>query len=362
MKNLIGLDIGSYSVKLTNIKEKGGKFSLVNFGVLDISEEPVDSLDPSQKNALILESIKKLFNETNVKTKEVGISLSGEQVIIRYIKLPFMSKEELKGVIKYEAEQYIPFNINQVVIDFSILGEVTEEGQKKIEVLLIAVKEEVVNQYIALLQSIGLDVGLIDVDCFAIQNSFEINYGKKEGETIALLNFGAKYTNLNILEDGITRFSRDIPIGGINLTRDIQREFNISFSEAEKLKREEGSIIIESEDVVLTRIPTKEDKSIRIFSSISPTLSKLMLEVRRAFDFYESTSKKRSISKILLSGGSSKLKNIDKFISERLRVPVEMHNPFTNIEIEDITSLDEKIKQLDLYMPVSVGLSIRRVK
>ncbi|MFH1825381.1 MAG: type IV pilus assembly protein PilM [Candidatus Firestonebacteria bacterium] len=362
MRNLIGLDIGSYSIKLADLKDKGGKFSLVNFGVVDISEEPIESLEPAQKNTLILEAIKKIFNETNVKTKEVGLSLSGEQVIVRYIKLPFMSKEELKGVIKYEAEQYIPFNINQVVMDFSILGEVTEDRQKKIEVLLVAVKEEVVNQYISLLQPIGLSVSLIDIDCFAMQNSLEINYEKKEGETIALINIGAKYTNLNVVEDGVTKFSRDIPLGGISLTKDIQREFNISFSDAEKLKREQGSIIVESEEIVLTRIPSKEDKRVKIFSAISSTLSKMVLEVRRAFDFYESSSKKRSIGRVLLSGGSSKLKNIDKFISERLKSPVDIHNPFTNIEIEDITTFDEKIKQLDVYMPVSVGISTRRVR
>lgn len=362
MANIIGLDIGNYSIKLASVKEKAGKFTLSNFAVVDISEEPIENLDPSQKNSLIVEAVKKILLQTNVKAKAVGISLSGEQVVIRYVKLPFMSKEELKGVIRYEAEQYIPFNMDQVVMDFNILGEATEEGQKKIEVLLVAVKEEIVNQYISLLQSVGLSVHLIDIDCFALQNSFELNFGKKDGETIALLNVGGKYTNLNILEDGVTRFSRDIPIGGMNLTKDVQREFNLSFSDAEKLKREQGSIIIESEEAVLTRIPTKEDKRIKIFSAISITLSKLVTEVRRAFDFYESSSKKRAIGKVLLSGGSAKLKNMDKFISERLRIPVELHNPFVNMEIENIDEIEEKLKDNSIFLPISVGLSVRRVR
>lgn len=357
----IGLDIGSYTVKICQLREKGGRFSLVNFGVADISEEPVESLDPTQKAVLIKDAVKRVMAESGIKAKDVNVSLSGEQVVVRYIKLPFMSKDELKGVIKYDAEQYIPFNISDVVLDFSITGEDTEEGQKKIEVLLVAVKEEIINQYIALFQSMGLNVNLIDVDCFAIQNTCEANYEKKD-ETIALLNIGAKYSNLNILENGITRFSRDIPIAGITLTKDIQKEFNIGFGEAEKLKREQGQIIIESEEMKLTRIPSKDDKRIKIYGAVVTSLGKLVMEARRAFDFYESSSKKKSISKVVLSGGTARFKNLDKFIGERLKVPVEMLNPFANIEVTDMAALDSKIKELGLFLPVSVGLSIRRPK
>jgi type IV pilus assembly protein PilM len=189
-----------------------------------------------------------------------------------------------------------------------------------------------------------------------------VNFGRKEGEAVALLNIGAKYTNLNIVEDGVSKFSRDIPLGGIAITRDIQRDFNVTFPEAEKLKREFGSIIIESEEVVLTRIPTKEDKRVKIFSAISNTLSKLVMEVRRAFDFYEASSKKKSIGKVVISGGGAKLKNMDKFINERLRVPVEFNNPFASIEVENISKMEEKVKELGIYLPVSLGMSVRRVK
>ena len=273
-----------------------------------------------------------------------------------------MTREELKGVIRFEAEQYIPFSIDQVVLDFHILGEVTEEGQKKIEVLLVAIKEEVVNQYIQLLQGAGLNIALIDIDSMALHNSLEVNYEKKDGETVAIINIGAKFSNLNIVEDGVTRFSRDIPIGGINLTNDISKEFNLGFAEAEKLKREQGGIIIESENVILTRIPSKEDKRVRIYSSISTTLGKLVMEIRRAFDFYESSSKKRSISKVYICGGTSKLQNIDKFVAERLKIPVEPLNPFNKIEITDVAAFDEKVKQYGPFLPVSIGLAVRKIK
>ncbi|OGF48653.1 MAG: hypothetical protein A2231_01475 [Candidatus Firestonebacteria bacterium RIFOXYA2_FULL_40_8] len=362
MAYAIGLDIGSYAVKVSLLKERGGRFTLVNFAVSDIGEEPIDTLDPAQKNAMIQATVKKLVIESNLKTKDVAISLAGDQIIVRYIKLAYMTKEELKGVIRFEAEQYIPFSIDQVVLDFHILGEITEEGQKKIEVLLVAIKEEVVNQYIQLLQGAGLNIALIDIDGMALHNALEVNYEKKEGETVAIINIGAKYSNLNIVEDGVTRFSRDIPIGGINLTNDISKEFNLGFAEAEKLKREQGGIIIESENVILTRIPSKEDKRVRIYSSISTTLGKLVMEIRRAFDFYESSSKKRSISKVFVCGGTSKLQNIDKFISERLKIPVEPLNPFNKIEIADVAAFDEKIKQYGPFLPVSIGLAVRKIK
>ncbi|MEI7905692.1 MAG: type IV pilus assembly protein PilM, partial [Candidatus Firestonebacteria bacterium] len=264
--------------------------------------------------------------------------------------------------IRYDAEQYIPFNIAEVVLDFSILGETVEDGQKKIDVLLVAVKEEVVNQYITMLKDIGIDVGIIDVDCFALQNCYEANYGKKEDEAVALLNIGARYTNLNIIEGGITRFSRDIPIGGVTLTKDIAREFAVSFTEAEKLKREQGAIIIESEEVRLTRIPSKEDNRIKIYSAIVTSLGKLVMEVRRAFDFYESGSKKKAINKICLSGGTAKLKNIEKFFGERMKVPVELFDAFAGLEQEDPSMMELKIKENGIFAPVSIGLSCRRSK
>ncbi len=362
MAHVIGLDIGNYSAKAVLLKERAGKYILVNFAVSDLAEEPIETLEPAQRNSIIQGVIKQLVVSAGLKSKDVAISLSGDQIIVRYIKLPYMTKEELKGVIRFEAEQYIPFSMEQVVLDFCILGEISEEGQKKIEVLLVAIKEEIVNQYIQLLQGAGLNIGLIDTDSMALHNALECNYDRKEGETSAIINIGGKFTNLNIVEDGITRFSRDIPIGGINLTRDISKEFNLGFAEAEKLKLEQGSIIIESENVVLTRIPSKEDKSVRIYSSISTTMGKLVMEIRRAFDFYESSGKKKSITKAYMCGGTAKLQNIEKFISERLNLPVEILNPFNKIEIENLADFDEKVKQFGVVLPVAVGLALRNIK
>ncbi len=357
----IGLDIGSYSVKACQLKEKGGKYSVVNFGVLDISEELTEAMDPAQRSLLVLNAVKRVLSDNNIKGASLSLSVSGEQVIVRYIKLPYMTKEELKSTIRIDGEQYVPFNINECVLDFSILGEIMEEGQRKIEVLLVAIKEEVVNQYISLVKSLGFDIGVIDVDCFALQNAYEAVYGVKEEEVVALLNIGAKYSNINIVEGGVTVYSRDIPYAGALLTKDIARELACTFPEAEKIKRETGGIIIESEETKLTRIPSKDDKKIRVYGAMVPTINKLITEVRRAFDFYESSAKKKSIAKIVLSGGSAKLRNLDKFISERMKLPVELFDAFKDLERED-AEIELKLKESGLYAPVSFGLSLRRPK
>ncbi len=357
----IGLDIGSYSVKACQMKEKGGKYTLVNFGVADISEELIEGMDPAQKDVLVFDAVKRVLSDNNIKGTSLSLSVSGDQVIVRYIKLPFMTREELKSTIRIDGEQYIPFNINECVLDFSMLGEIVEEGQKKIEVLLVAVKEEVVNQYISLVKSLGFDITVIDVDCFALQNAYEAVYGVKPEEVVALLNIGAKYSNINIIEGGVTMYSRDIPFGGALLTKDIARELACTFPEAEKIKKETGGIIIESEETKLTRIPSKDDKKIRIYGAMVPTINKLITEVRRAFDFYESSSKKKSITKIVLSGGTAKLRNIDKFISERMKLPVELFDAFKDVERED-PRIELKLQETYLYAPVSLGLSLRRPK
>lgn len=363
MKHIIGLDIGTSLVKAVKIDTvKDGKFVLTNLGVSEISSESIEEMEPAAKNNLIVQAIKRAFDNGQIKSKNAAISMVGESIIIRNVKLPYMSKEELKNVIKFEAEQYIPFNIDQVVLDFQILKEISEDNQKKLEVLLVAVKEEAVNEKLKLLQSCGLDISLIDSDVFCMQNCFELNYGIKQEETVALLNIGSIISSLNILEDGITRFTRDIPIGGNLLTKDIERTFKLGYIEAETLKKQQGSIIIESDEVELSRIPDKDDRTIKIFEAIVPTINKLLAEVRRSFDFYEAQAQKRSINKLLVSGGTSKLKNFVKYLSQKLKITVEYHNPLMNIEKNLHGYTEEQLNDLMPYLVIAVGLASRKVK
>src|ERR1019366_934380 len=189
-KTIVGLDIGSSTVKIVQLKQEANQWKLVSMGIVEIPKESLEAKNPESQRLSIVETIKRVFKESGVKTKKVVTSLSGDSVIIRYVKLPFMTEEELRGSIAREAEQYIPLNIDQVVLDFQILGETQEDGQRKLDVLLVAAKVDVVDQHLAMLKSAGLSPMVIDIDAFALQNAYEINRVEPSEETVALINMG----------------------------------------------------------------------------------------------------------------------------------------------------------------------------
>jgi type IV pilus assembly protein PilM len=360
--SIIGLDIGTQTIKAVQFNRKGETLRLTGLAMLEIPPEIQEEADPVTKNDQIANLIKNLIKDNDFHVKDVVTSIAGDSVIVRYVKLPHMSVEELRNVISYEAEQYIPLAIDQVVLDFQILGEIEEENQKKIEVLLVAAKEEIVDQHIQLLKQAGMNPVLIDVDSFALENSYELNYGKIQGETIGLIHIGAKLTTINILEDGITHLTRDVAVAGNNFTREIQREFSLSFSEAESLKCKEGEVLVETEDILQLEIPKKDDKTTRIGEAIVPVLNKLVAEIQRSFDYYESSIRKKKISRIMLSGGASRLKNLDKFLADKLEVQVELNNPFKNIEIsEKDFDLNDLVRNAQIFN-IGVGLALRQVE
>jgi type IV pilus assembly protein PilM len=361
-RKLIGLDIGSHTVKVVELQKKGERHRLESLATMQIASEIQEEADPTLRNEMLAEAIKNMLKENKVTCKNVVSSIAGDSVIVRYVKLPAMSEEELKNVISMEAEQYIPLAIDQVVLDFSILGEVEEEGIQKIEVLLVAAKEEIIDMHVQLLQLSGLNPIAIDVDTFALQSAFEVNYGVNEGETIGLINLGAKLTTINILENGVTHLTRDVAVAGNNFTREIQREFDITFSEAENLKHTEGKVLIESEDIMQMAIPKEDDKASRIGEAITPVLNKLVAEIQRSFDYYESSIRKKSISRIVLSGGSGKMRNLDKYLADKFDVSVEINDPFREIIIPDKDFDQEYISGEAQKFNVGVGLALRQME
>lgn len=361
-RNLIGLDIGNQMIKAVQMKRKGDSLRLASIAVAEVPSEVQEEADPYIKNDLLADTIKQLFRDNDIKGTQVVTAIAGDAVIVRYVKLPYMSEDELKNVISYEAEQYIPLAIDQVILDFEVLGDLEEDGQRKIEVLLVAAKEEIIELHIALLKQTGLAPVVIDVDSFALQNAHEFNYGATEGETIALINIGAKLTTINILESGITHLTRDVAVAGNNFTREIQREFDLSFAEAEKLKKEEGEVLIESEDIMQMEIPKKEDNTTRIGEAVTPVLNKLVAEIQRSFDYYESSIRKSAVTKVILSGGTAQLKNLDKYLTEKLDVVVELNDPFKNILIPDKEfDLDYITANAQLFN-IGVGLALRQME
>lgn len=360
-KAIVGLDIGTSSVKIVQLKSSGNQWHLSLMGMAEIPNESMDAKNQDAQRAVVIETIKRVFKESGVKTKKVVTSLSGDSVIIRYVKLPFMTPEELRAAIPREAEQYIPLNIDQVVLDFQILGEVQEDGQRKLDVLLVAAKVDVVDQHLLMLKSAGLTPMVIDIDAFALQNAYEINRLEPSEETVALINMGASLTTINILEGNSTRFTRDIPVAGNDFTKEIQKEFNLKFSEAEELKKAHGAISMEEDDFSLSTVSQKDDRVLRMSDVMTPVLNKLLGEIRRSFDYYETQSRKKTVERVILLGGSARLKNVNRFLANKLGIPVEYLASFRNVEAaKNIDS--EQLADKEFHMGVCLGLALRQAE
>ncbi len=345
-KDIIGLDIGSNSIKLVKLKESGKSYQLERFGIQPLVTELI--VDGTIMDAgMVVDAIKTLLSEQKIKTKTAAISLSGNAVIVKKITLPEMSEDELAESIKWEAEQYIPFDINDVNVDFQILGSAPgAEGQPQINVVLVAVKKDKLNDYSALVTEAGLDPLVVDIDAFAIENMYSINYGATHGEITALINIGASIMNINILKDGTFAFARDISVGGNRYTETIQKELGLSYEEAEKVKKGEAVDGVQAEEVQ------------RVINTVSAELAS---EITRSFDFFRTTSAHENIDKILISGGCAMLNGIAPFLSDKLGIGVELANPFKNIKINSKDFDPEYIQHIAPIAAVAVGLATRRV-
>lgn len=360
-KTIVGLDIGTSSVKIVQLKQSGSQWQLVAMGMAELPKESLESKNQDSQRLALIETIKRVFKESGIKTKKVVTSLSGDSVIIRYVKLPFMTAEELRGALPREAEQYIPLNIDQVILDFQILGETQEDGQKKLDVLLVAAKVDVVDQHLLLLKSAGLSPMVIDVDAFALQNAYEVNRVEPTDETVALINIGASLTTINILEGSNTRFTRDIPVAGNDFTKEIQKEFNLKFIEAEELKKSHGAISMEEDDFSLSTVSQKDDRVLRMSDVVTPVLNKLLGEIRRSFDYYETQARKKTVERVVLLGGSAKLKNVNRFLANKLGIPVEHFAAFRNVEA--VKNIDEEqLAEKEFQMGVCLGLALRQAE
>lgn len=224
-KDVIGIDIGSSSVKLVQLKDAKDAYQLVNVGIINLPQEAIVD-NTLMDNTAIVAAIKSLVTSLGIKIKDIACSISGNSVIIRKIVLPAMPLEELEDQISWEAEQYIPFDINDVNMDFQILSPDSIDPSK-MNVLLVASKKDIINDYQTVFNEAGLNLSVVDVDSFAVQNAFEINADFSEEDVIALINVGASVMNINIIKSGYTLFTRDVQIGGNLYTEEIQKQLGL---------------------------------------------------------------------------------------------------------------------------------------
>jgi len=346
-KGTIGLDIGSSSIKVISLKKTKKGYELVNFGIAPLPPQTI--VDRSLMNSgAVVDAIRRLIQSQMIKTKECAISISGHSVIIKKISLPQMTKAELDNSIQWEAEQYIPFDINDVNVDVQILNPTgSEQGQ--MDVLLVAGKKDMIMDYASVVSEAGLNPHIIDVDAFAVQNAFEVNYSLPAEDTIALVNIGASVTNIVVIADRLVTFTRDITQGGNMFSEEIQKQLNLSWEEAEDLKLG-GEPGVDADSVIPQEVE-------RVIQEVAENLSS---EIRRSLEFFSATNQENNISKLYMCGGTAKISSLHKILESRTGIPVEVFDPFRNIRINDKIFDTAFIRNVAPMAAVAVGLGLRR--
>ncbi len=341
-KQLLGLDIGSSSVKLVELKALGKKnYQLMNLGIANLPPDTIVDGDIINTTA-VTDAIKSILSNLKLKTKNAATAVSGHSVIMKKINMPITPEEALSESIQWEAEQYIPFNINEVNLDFQVIERSTAEGQ--MSVFLVAAKKELINNYLTAISEAGLNTAVIDIGVFAMQNMFEINYPEYMNDTVVIVNVGASITNFNVVSKGIPVFARDLTqSGGNQITEEIQKDLNISREEAEKRKiGTEGSPVTPD---VMEIIKTASDS--------------IAADIQRSIDFYLSTGGEK-VSRIMLSGGTVKTPEFMNMIAQKTGLPVEILSPFKTVAINNKVFDVNYINEVAPIVSIAVGLAIRK--
>jgi type IV pilus assembly protein PilM len=326
------------------LKPVGKGYKVVAFATQPV---PPDSIVDGAiiDGAAVADAIRHVFENKHFKTKEVAASLSGNAVIVKKISLPAMTEAELAESIYWEAEQYIPFDIQDVNIDYQILDAGSKSEGGTMEVLLVAAKKEKIADYTGVISQAGRLPIIVDVDAFALQNAYEVNYGLEPEQVVVLLNAGASAININIVTGDQSVFTRDISMGGNSYTEAVQKELNLPFESAEQLKRGQPVDGVNAEDVTPVLHTMTEN---------------VLLEIQKTFDFYKASASSDRIDRIVLSGGASRVDGFVPALTERFNTQVEMFDPFKKIAFEPAKLGVDDADGLAPAAAVAVGLALRR--
>jgi type IV pilus assembly protein PilM len=341
--HLVGLDIGSRSLKAAEVEETKRGRTLKRFGHTDIPPGAIEDGTINDPEA-VAESIRQLLKAFYIKENNVAISIGGYSVIVKKIAVQTMDEKQLQDTIHFEAEQYIPFDISDVNLDFQILGE-NENNPNQMNVFLVAAKKEMVNDYVNLANLAGLTPCIVDVEAFALQNIFEINYDITS-DNVALIDIGASKTSLNILKGSSSVFMRDVSLGCSQINQKIISLIDCSYDEAEQLKYGKDTDRISAEDL----------KGI-----ISSVVADWCTEIRRALDFFYSTYPDDQINKICLSGGGANIAEFRELLAVEASAEVEAINPFRGCYVDDERFDADYMKKIAPQAAISMGLAMRRV-
>ncbi len=342
-QHLVGLDLGSHTLKLMQIQEGKAGYRLLSFGLAALPEGAFVE-GKLREPELVASTIQKLGKHLKIKEKSVAISISGYEVMIKKIDLPIMTEDELGSRMQEQLGQYIPYSIDEVNVDYQIL-DVPKERPKMMEVLLVAAKKDSINDYVDLVRIAGYDPMVIDVDCFALSNAHEVTYGTGSDDCVALVDIGANKASIYVINKGTPVFTRDISIGGYQITEAIRSRFRVSYDEAERIKAGD----------LTDKVSVKELQNIFV-----TTTQSWVNEVKRVIDFFYNNYPDGTVNKIYMSGGSCRIPGLDKVFHQKLMTEVEIFNPIAKLDYDQQVFDPEYINYIGSQMAVCLGLSLRK--
>jgi type IV pilus assembly protein PilM len=351
-KSLVGLDIGSYSVKAVELKsKKKGAEELYEVKKIGYELLPHDAIVEGTiiDSAAVVETIRMIFDENKITNRNVVISVSGNSVIIKKISLPSMDTEELAESIIWEAKHNIPYPYEETNVDYAILKSSDYTEDKNLDILLVAAKKDKIANYSNVVNQARKNLEAIEVDVFALQNALDVNYPELSKEkTIAIINLGANITNVIIIEKNVPQLFRDLSLGGSFFTENISKDLGISFDDAEKL---------------LKGLPVKNVEPERYEAILNMNIQNILEEVEKTFSFYEAGEKaERKIEAIFLSGGLSKLKDLAPKFEQKFNMRTELFNPFRRIYYDDKKFDSIYFDEMAALFGVAAGLATRKLE
>lgn len=340
---VIGLDIGTNSIKIVELDVSQRKTTVMAFGVAPTPPGTISGgeiIDP----VTLSHAIKELMAKVNTKRKHASVGIWGAAVIVKRVGLPKMELNLLDEQIRWEAEQYIPFDIQEINLEYHVLNS-SQNNVETMDVLLVAAKKDLIMNYLETVESSGVSCSILDVSSFALANCFLKNHPEQMGEAVAIFDIGSGITNFVVVENGEAVFARDIPIGGFNYSSDIQKGMGVSIEEAEGLKL----------DISLGRPAPEELKAI-----VQSSHENFCDELDRSLDFFTSTSTQGKIQRIYLTGGGSQMIGLKESLANLSQLPVEIFNPFHAIQVDKNAIATEYISQIAPLAAISVGLGLRK--
>jgi len=350
-RNLVGVDIGTASIKVCQVKETRKGLGLVRLGYAPLGPQVIVDGQVMDSGAVV-ETLQKVFHDAKIRQKECALSVSGQSVIIRKITVPMMTEAELEEQIQWEAEQHIPFDIKDVHVDYQVLRRRAEASQ--MDLLLVAAKRDQIEEYAQLARNAKLKPLVCDIDAFTVQNLFEYSRSLPTDQTIALINVGASLSSLNIIANGVSAFTREIANGGNGITEEIQKQLNVPHEQAEAYKCG-GSASADDP----SRPGMVPQQVVQVIEAVSDTIA---AEIQRSLDFFMATSGEGEIARIYVTGGSANLAALARAIERRARVSVETWSPVEKLTIEAKEVNPQLLQMRAAQLSVALGLSLRKEK